>query len=345
MDILSLLRREQERRGGSLPLREWMRLALYDPDFGYYALNIAGVGAGGDFSTAPSKFPILARAVRAWFEELGKREALRVPLTEIGAGGGHFAREFRKRFVFPLPVQIVEISPALAAMQKRMLRGGRVRWFSSPGEVLAASGGNAVFFGNELVDAFPCSVFEKCGDGWREVAVRLVEDNSLHEVLLEPVSALPHGSLLNEKAGSLPAGARVETHETFHDWLLQWVPAARDVHLLLIDYARRGRVPLQGTLRAYWKQQRLEGSAVYSRFGRQDLTADVFFPDVIRWAEETGAELLLHESLARFMMRFLPASGPDTRRTEESRLFDESDAGGAFEVVHLRWGGFGNSRC
>jgi SAM-dependent MidA family methyltransferase len=44
----------------------------------------------------------------------------------------------------------------------------------------------------------------------------------------------------------------------------------------------------QGTLRAYRGQQRLTGSEVYELPGRQDITADVNFDDLQRWAREFG---------------------------------------------------------
>jgi SAM-dependent MidA family methyltransferase len=43
-----------------------------------------------------------------------------------------------------------------------------------------------------------------------------------------------------------------------------------------------------GTLRAYWKHRRITGMETYARFGRQDLTADVNFTDLIRWGEDSG---------------------------------------------------------
>ncbi len=41
-------------------------------------------------------------------------------------------------------------------------------------------------------------------------------------------------------------------------------------------------------MRAYHRQQRIEGGGIYARFGKQDLTSDVNFADLVRWGEELG---------------------------------------------------------
>ncbi len=49
-------------------------------------------------------------------------------------------------------------------------------------------------------------------------------------------------------------------------------------------YTRR----VGGSLRAYWKHQCFTGMEIYARFGRQDLTADVNFSDLISWGKKRG---------------------------------------------------------
>ena len=70
--------------------------------------------------------------------------------------------------------------------------------------------------------------------------------------------------------------------------------ACREGAMLSVDYGGTAgeiydRRP-QGTLRAYRGQQRLTGAGVYELPGRQDITADVNFDDLARWAREFGWE-------------------------------------------------------
>jgi SAM-dependent MidA family methyltransferase len=68
--------------------------------------------------------------------------------------------------------------------------------------------------------------------------------------------------------------------------------AWREGAMLSIDYGGATgeiykRRP-QGTLRAYRRQQRLTGAKAYELPGRQDITADVNFDDLQRWAGGLG---------------------------------------------------------
>lgn len=65
-------------------------------------------------------------------------------------------------------------------------------------------------------------------------------------------------------------------------------------------YARRPG----GTLRAYHRHERIEGGGVYARFGKQDLTCDVNFADLVGWGEESGWETVRLGSQGDFLGRF-----------------------------------------
>jgi SAM-dependent MidA family methyltransferase len=52
--------------GRAARFEDWMRVALYDAEMGYYARNIREVGPRGDFSTAATLHPALGEAVAAW---------------------------------------------------------------------------------------------------------------------------------------------------------------------------------------------------------------------------------------------------------------------------------------
>jgi SAM-dependent MidA family methyltransferase len=63
--------------------------------------------------------------------------------------------------------------------------------------------------------------------------------------------------------------------------------------MLTIDYGANSAEEIYdrrpgGTMRAYHRQQRIEGGGIYARFGRQDLTSDVNFADLVRWGEALG---------------------------------------------------------
>ncbi|MFZ4681041.1 MAG: SAM-dependent methyltransferase [Terrimicrobiaceae bacterium] len=286
----------QNQLGGSIPFERWMQEALYHPRFGYYTAWIRAIGRRGDFTTWPVLHESLARAIARW--ALDHKPPGRWHLIEIGAGTGELAAAVlrsigwwnRPRY------HIVEISPPLRAEQQKRF-GEKVRWHNTVADALTASDGEAVIFSNELVDAFPCRIFQKKEASWRELELR-IEDGRIVEIWRENP---PPGS--TAFAPEWPEGQRVEVQESFHRWLQEWLPAWKRGAMLTIDYgdtcpALYHRRP-HGTLRAYAHHQRLEGADAYAGFGLRDLTVDVNFSDLQHWIEPASEILTLTEFLAR----------------------------------------------
>jgi SAM-dependent MidA family methyltransferase len=314
----------QKDLGGCIPYDRWMREALYHKEFGYYTANIRQFGRRGDFTTWPALNKGLGRSIVRW--ALDNRPAGRWNLIEIGAGSGELAASIIKAIGWWNRVRyhIVEISPRLRQAQQKRL-GSKAIWHPSVPEALESSGGTALIFSNELVDAFPCRVFKKHPDGWRELAVRLDGRRVVEEWLARP---LPDSTAFSHP---WPEGQRVEVHESFRVWLRDWPPAWRAGSMLTIDYgdscpALYFRRP-GGTLRAYAHHQRLEGHDVYGGFGLRDLTADVNFSDLQR---ESGFSTTLLTTLGEFISKHDPVPVDD--RTSEL-LHSPGGAGEVFKAL------------
>jgi SAM-dependent MidA family methyltransferase len=105
------------------------------------------------------------------------------------------------------------------------------------------------------------------------------------------------------------------------------MPAWKSGHLLTIDYGAPVETLYQrrprGTIRAYLMQQRLEGPEIYANPGRQDLTADVNFTDLMRWSQPWVSEQRIM-NFSEFIRDFTLADQND------HDLLDQSGAGGAF---------------
>lgn len=263
----------------SVPLRDHIADALFHPDHGYYTANIKTVGRRGDFSTSATVGDALARAVAAWVVTTAKTHPKPLHLIEVGAGDGSLAASvnaalpwlLRRRLRF----HIVEASPVLAEQQKSRL-GTRPTWHGSMPGAIAAVGGNAIVISNELVDAFPPTIFhwDATTSKWLEVFIDPeTKAQSLHPAVPDyPPPTSPH---------NLPDGQRIEVHHSYHRWLTSWVPQTNHLTLLTVDYgdsfpALYHRRPT-GTLRAYYAHQRFTGPEVFQRHGLQDITTDVSF--------------------------------------------------------------------
>ncbi len=301
-----------------------MAHALYDPEHGYYARQITGIGRNGDFTTAPMLSAAPARAIAHWASQAMAENCCQ-NLIEIGPGNGVLAAQILKYLPWKLrwrtQLHLVETSAPLAARQRKLL-GKRATWHRNTRDALAACGGNAVIFSNELVDAFPVRRFQKTALGWQELAIEFDQSKRVLESLLAPAPLPDSSSFLIAH----PLGQWIEVHDSYHHYLTEWLPSWKSGKILTIDYGGNAehlyhRRPY-GTLRAYLLQQRLEGSAIYGNPGRQDLTADVNFTDLQNWSRPW-----LYEQKITSFGEFLDGA------LDDHDLVDPHGAGTAFLVL------------
>jgi SAM-dependent MidA family methyltransferase len=314
-----------------------MELALYHPTHGYYTGHITTIGRSGDFSTALTIGDALVRSVAAW----AKAEAnlLALPVTqiiELGGGVGQLASGVLQAFSpwQRVRYQIVEISKTLRQVQEQKLRGKNIRWEDSVEAALDAAKGQAILISNEFVDAFPCKRFERKPEGWMEIFLGL-DGDIWREEYAEDKAPLASSVLSME----CTTGQRVEAFESYKNWL-----GTVDRHLqlgalLTVDY---GGSPNEiyhrkpgGTMRAYFRHQRIEGMGIYLRPGRQDLTADVNFVDLQIWGEQLGLKTIQSTTQAEFI-RAWDRRRLKSKQTADQYLSDESGMGKAFKVLHQR---------
>jgi len=311
--------------GGALRFDRFMERALHDPQRGYYARRIRGVGRGGDFTTTPMLSGALARAIAAWIVETGERHVI-----EIGPGEGRLAADVMKALPWwkrlRIKLHLVERSVPLREKQRTLL-GKRAQWHDTMEQALDACGQSAAIYSNELIDAFPVRRFRRTESGWDELyllpGIQPVEE-------WRPEGALPYSSSFQIP---YPVGQVIEVHEPAYDWLHHWMAVWGKGEMLVIDYGEEAdtlyhRRP-HGTLRGYLMQQRVEGPAVYQHAGRQDLTADVNFTDLDRetftWAQKT--RLMTQRD---FLLPHI-----DPRNPADAALVDPEGAGSAFKVLRV----------
>jgi len=343
-DLLSFLRSVQEECGGAIPFERFMQEALYHPRFGYYSAHIKDVGREGDFSTSATLDERLGAAIASWITvrsgELGWKQ---IPVIEIGAGNGALARSVLSHLGWKTrwrtDYMIHETSPVLRERQKKNLRWKGVRWIDSLPRTLDRLDGRALIFSNELVDAFPCRLLVRREDSWEEIGVRIQSDGSLSEVSLGAPSDT--ASYTPEESQPLPSpvpdGQRVERHDSYHSWIKAWAHHWKSGSMLTIDYGDvveklYDRRP-EGSLRAYWKHHRYIGRDLYARFGKQDMTADVNFSDLIAWGEALDWKTNLHATQREFMAEYHPKTSNSSNSPSSAKFLTPGDAGDAFRVL------------
>lgn len=334
-DLRAFLGLLQEECGGAIPFERFMQEALYHPRFGYYTAHITDVGPRGDFSTSATLDQGLGMAIASWIRDRSKSlKWKRTSVIEVGAGNGALASTVIRHLGWLQRLRthytIVESSPVLRMRQQKLLSRRRVVWSDSVEKALQKSEGRALIFSNELVDAFPCRLFERTETGWKELGISIGQDGTLREVFLEQI---PLQSAF-DRFSRMPIGQRVERHDSYRDWLEPWSPHWKEGALLTIDYGdteenlykRRA----EGSLRAYWRHQRFNGVGIYARFGRQDITSDVNFSDLIRWGNEYGWKTVSVNTQREFLAIWLFKK---SRRSASERFTTPGDAGDAFRML------------
>jgi len=193
--------------------------------------------------------------------------------------------------------------------------GQAVVWHESIVTALEAVGGKALIFSNELVDAFPAKWLRWDGTRWEEVFVAYDPAQGLGEVFRE----LPTGLSTDEYSAMTltepPLGQRIEILPSFRKWLHELASHWHEGAMLTIDYGADSAEEIYnrrpgGTMRAYHRQQRLEGGGIYARFGKQDLTSDVNFADLVRWGEALEWETAGLSTQRAFLARYGVGTDP-----------------------------------
>ena len=330
----------------AMPFREWMRRALHDPECGYYSRHGRTVGRRGDFSTSATASPALGQAIASWLKaELRRSKNLRT-VIEVGGGDGSLMRDVRRAlgllWRWRLRFFMVESSPVMAERQKSTLGAPGVRWFTDMNAALEECHGRTFIFHNELLDAFPVTLVEwnPQMSVWQEVWLHRRNEkwsDQLHSLEMSADERAAFSVL--QSVPSSPQ--RCELGTAAREWLQDWSPRWREGAMLTIDYG--GAFPQlyhrrpHGTLRGYLAHQMTTGANLYQNMGRQDITADVNFTDLVRWGESLGWTCEDLATQRDFLLCHLRNAPARAQRDAALRfLLDEHGAGSAFSVLVQR---------
>ena len=279
-------------RLGKITFAEFMELALYHPQDGYYARG-GPARQSRDYYTSPAAHPAFGALMsiqlwRMW-------EALKRPspfyAVEMGAGEGLLARdvvayapEVSRPFAEALWYVAMDRSREPAPPDGSSSHRHRI-----VADQIPARGVIGCFLSNELVDAFPVHRFQVQDGEVMEVYVS-VDNERLVEVLDEPptpllthrVQALPH---------RVPDGYRGEANLGIGQWMSQVAAALSSGFVVTVDYGydaaelyslRRSA----GTLETFYRHT--DGASPYGRIGTQDITAHVDFSALVSEGEAVG---------------------------------------------------------
>ena len=299
---------------------EYMDMALYHPEYGYYCTHAGKIGfQGSDFFTSPHLCSDFGELLAEQFLQMWEVLACPVPfaVVEMGAGQGLLATQILNYcqlhypdFWAALEYIIVEKSPVLQEEQQQRLANFSVRWCNLTD--IPTNSITGCFFSNELVDALPVHQFILEGGEMREIYVTTGKDQSqpfFVEVNGEPSTPELQQYLdlvkIDLAGGGYEDGYRSEINLAAGGWLGIVADRLHRGYLLTIDYgypAHRYYNPRrwQGTLQCYYNHSHHNNP--YINVGRQDITTHVNFTALERWGDRFGLEKIGFIQQGLFLM-------------------------------------------
>jgi len=280
---------------GDLPFRDFVELALYHPQFGYYARSVSPVGREGDFITSPLLSPVFSFAIGKLIHEFVSRAGDGVSqVVDAGCGDGELIRSLASTSG---KTQFFGLDRNLGRAQA----DPSVTYVTSLAEIPPAE--TRLIISNELFDALPFARLVQRGDELHELWVTErdgVLDWTEHE------ADARYDDYFAERGIELDDGQ-------FADVSLEW-PAMYDElcrfvsrgFIVTFDYGLpqtklfRGRMRRFGTAAAY--SQHRVGRDLLINPGGQDLTAHINFDDLRLTGERQHFTTRFFDIQAKFLL-------------------------------------------
>jgi SAM-dependent MidA family methyltransferase len=284
--LIGDIRRAIERAGGRIPFRDYMELALYHPQLGYYSAPGEKTGKRGDYLTSPQLSPLFGQCL-ARFIGSG-------PVLELGAGDGSLAVQLAPKFDYT----IVERSPDFRRRQQHLLspRPSQrerarvrepVRWLDEFPEYFEGT-----VISNELLDALP--VHRLVRDQERYVRADFSEELGAYST--------PRLTAYFARLGLQPAG-EAEVNLDAVDLMSAAYARLAKGRVLTIDYGYDAEALFtghpQGTFLTYY--QHTANDNPYEHIGHKDMTAHVDFTSLMALGESHGLRTTTFTTQADFL--------------------------------------------
>lgn len=298
------IKEQIEQQGGWITFADYMQMALYTPQLGYYSGDANKFGQAGDFVTAPEISTLFPRAVANQVSQV--LSASGGDLLELGAGTGKLAigvlQQLHALGQLPDHYYILDVSANLRERQQHNLQQSlpekvfsRVQWLDSLPETLIG-----VVLANEVLDAIPVHIVHWENGQWLERGVAYDQGFVWQDRLLQDDSLVKHID-----SSQLPDGYLTEVCPAAQGLIASLAAILKQGLVLQIDYgfaAREYYHPQrsQGTLMCHFQHYAHDDPFIHP--GLQDITAHVDFTAIAETGLAHGLDCAGYTSQAQFLM-------------------------------------------
>jgi SAM-dependent MidA family methyltransferase len=353
VDLTAFIKEKMEQNNW-MSMEDFMGIALYHRDEGYYMKQKKKIGKNGDFYTSSSVSDVFGKVWADVFARTIIKQQLDPAIVEFGSGNGNFAKHvltaLKENGHDHITYIIIEKSLYHRQLLKENLKRFPVVVMSTFEELQEAHPSfKGIIFANEVLDAFPIRIFQNTESKWNEKVV--VFDNRKNKFVFDSrkVENIDLVSNLNEIFSSRSKNFIHEVSFQMHNWLralYEW--ADEKCCFFFVDYGYKGEewnhIGLkEGSVRGYYRHK-IENDPL-SFPGEMDITHHIDWDQVERTAKEhyvetvgfySQGEFLLNEGLLTYLNNTKhtdPFSSEHKRnRAVRSFLLDGSLANG-FQVI------------
>lgn len=312
MHELTQLIKDQINSNGPITFAEFMQLALYHEEHGYYNSERTRIGKEGDYYTSPCVHrafgEIVGRFIHKVYKTLNIRE---FTIVEMGAGKGYLALDVldslkrdQPEFYGDLNYLIVEISPSVIEQEKTILKDhlNKISFLSSTSEIVDEDVAG-VFVSNELVDSFPFHRLKYVGNDFQEIYVGVRKDD-LTEIL-GSLSTIELKNYIDRYDLEFTEGQEIEINLDAKRWLLNVSRIFSKGFVVTIDYGFKATelfspVRTKGTYMCFYKHVANENP--YDHIGEQDITAHVDFSNLVLLGKDVELETVKYTTQGQFLI-------------------------------------------
>lgn len=353
--ISALLKQRLQQEQPWLSFAQYMEIALYTPELGYYANHQQKFGYlardGSDFVTAPQLSPLFGKTIAGQLAHIMQTQQLN-NILEFGAGNAQLAVDIllalEELQAPPKQYAILEISSVLRQRQQAYLKQ-RLQHHPHLLECIVwlerlPTAFEGIMLGNEILDAMPVEIYARKNEQWHQRGIAW--DTHLEKLIWcdrpapEPIPPLLH---------------RIEGT---HDYITELHPIAEAFIRSLAEHLQRGCILLIDygfPAQEYYHPQRCQGTAMahyqhqactdlFIHPGQADLTAHINFTAITEAAEEAGLSLLGYTTQANFLLnagliQHLAQINPDNSAhylpaaRAVQQLVSEAEMGELFKVI------------
>lgn len=346
--VVAHIQQQIDQQGGWITFADYMQMALYTPQLGYYSGDANKFGRAGDFVTAPEISPLFARAVANQISQVLNDSGGDV--LELGAGTGKLAigilQQLNVLGQLPDHYYILDVSASLRERQQQNLQQSlpkavfsRVRWLDTLPETMTGA-----VLGNEVLDAIPVHIVCWRSGQWLERGVTYNQGLIWQDRPLQDLSLVQH----------------IDSDQLPDDYVTEVCPDAQGLIASLAAMLQRGlivQIDYGFAAREYYHPQRSQGTVMchFQHYahddpfiypGLQDITAHVNFTTMAETALAHGLSCAGYTPQAQFLincgiLQMLEAVSPEDNGrylpavAAVQKLLSPAEMGELFKVLAL----------